>query len=142
MNIEKVSYQKTFNLGNYSSERIGVDVNINAGEDAMEAIEVARKLVNENFEKNNPHLVTPDIPIIPKHLEGYAKGNFNVSGNDERVDLLNSYVKDKKAQLPLLVDQIKSVTDLKVLESYKFIVKGKPELQTIYDNKLNELSHE
>ena len=68
MNIERISYQKTFNLGYYSSERIGADVLINPGEDAMQGIELARQLVTENFKKNNAELFkdqTPDVSIIP-----------------------------------------------------------------------------
>lgn len=37
-------------------------------------------------------------------------------------------------------EQIKSCKEIKVLESYKFIVKGKPELETAYNNRLKELT--
>jgi hypothetical protein len=40
----------------------------------------------------------------------------------------------------MLVKQIKSCNEIKVLESYKFIVKGKPELEIAYNNRLKELT--
>lgn len=52
MQIEKVNYQKVFNLGSYMSERIGVELVLNKGEDAKFALEEAKKLVEE-FHKEN-----------------------------------------------------------------------------------------
>ena len=37
MQIEKVSYHKTFNLGNYSNEKIGIDIIITDGENPLDA---------------------------------------------------------------------------------------------------------
>ena len=121
MQITQISYQKTFNLGNYSSERIGAEITLNAGEDAMQAINEARKLVMENFTANNlqPEILPePEIPIIPKQ---------------------------KQMPIETTVDFIKrdinSCTELKVLESYRLIAAGKPELKEAYDNKLIELQN-
>lgn len=52
MHIQVINYQKTFNLGNYSSERIGVEIAVNAGEDAKEALATARQLVEEYHKEN------------------------------------------------------------------------------------------
>ena len=46
MKATKVKYEKTFNLGNYSNEVIGVEIELDYGETAKEAIEKARKYVN------------------------------------------------------------------------------------------------
>lgn len=43
------------------------------------------------------------------------------------------------AKVADLIQQIKTCTELKVLESYQFIVKNDPDMQTAYDNKLKEL---
>lgn len=142
MNINKVNYQRTFNLGNYCSERIGVELDLNPGEDAIAALDTARRLVEEYHQKGNPDLyiyqtenVTPDIPVIPKKdtTKGWDKTDHegiyskDISGYD--------YAETKFT----LSDQINSCKDLKTLESYKFIVKGKKELEEIYNNKLKEL---
>ena len=52
MHIQVINYQRTFNLGNYASEKIGVEVAINAGEDAKEALETAKSLVEEYHKEN------------------------------------------------------------------------------------------
>jgi hypothetical protein len=54
MEIKLVSYQEIFNLGNYCSQRIGVEVAVNPGENAMEALETARKLVHEYHRETEP----------------------------------------------------------------------------------------
>lgn len=41
---------------------------------------------------------------------------------------------------PSMEEQINSCTEIKTLESYKFIVKNKPEWEKIYNNRLKELT--
>jgi hypothetical protein len=52
MHIQTVNYTRTFNLGNYSSEKIGVEFALNQGESANKALDVARELV-ESYHKQN-----------------------------------------------------------------------------------------
>ena len=52
MHIQTIIYQRTFNLGNYSSEKIGVEFAINQGESANKALDIARELV-EDYHKQN-----------------------------------------------------------------------------------------
>lgn len=52
MHIQTINYQKTFNLGNYSSEKIGVEIVLNAGEDAKQALDTAKALVEEYHKEN------------------------------------------------------------------------------------------
>lgn len=56
MHIEKVSYHKTFNLGNYSNEKIGLDIVLAPGDDPLEAFAEAKKQVEKshNFFKQSP----------------------------------------------------------------------------------------
>ena len=138
MNIERVNYQRTFNLGSYESVRIGAEVMVNAGEDAKQALVIAKNFVEEFQKENHPHTYghdsTPDIPIIPK--------SFNVSheppnhSNKELID----WAEQIERQPVDLKKEIQSSTSLKVLESYKFIVKGKPELEKVYTDKLHEIT--
>ena len=46
MKATKVKYEKTFNLGNYQNEVIGVEIELADGETAKDAIEKAKKYVN------------------------------------------------------------------------------------------------
>lgn len=52
MHIQTIVYQRTFNLGNYSSEKIGVEFAINQGESANKALDIARELVEEYHKQN------------------------------------------------------------------------------------------
>ena len=52
MHIQTIIYQRTFNLGNYSSEKIGVEFAINQGESATKALDIARDLVEEYHKQN------------------------------------------------------------------------------------------
>ena len=127
MQFTVISFEKLFPTGAYMNEKIRVEVSLNLGDNPMDAIDAARKLVDENFEKNNPHLVTPDISIIPK-------------SSKEMMASYDDSVPTHYNKQPTLEEQINSCSEIKTLESYKFIVKGKPELETIYNQKLNELS--
>lgn len=48
----------------------------------------------------------------------------------------------EEIRIGLLIQDIESCKDIKTLESYKFLVKGKPEFQKAYDNKLKQLTNE
>lgn len=48
MEITTVSYHKTFNLGNYSNEKIGMDIKLAPGEDPLEAFAEAKKQVEKS----------------------------------------------------------------------------------------------
>ena len=47
MEIRTINYQKTFNLCNYQSERIGVEIVLEQGESANKAIDLAKQFVEE-----------------------------------------------------------------------------------------------
>lgn len=138
MNIERITYQRTFNLGNYESLKIGADVLINPGEDAKQALNEAKEFV-EQWHKENSNVSnyadhTPEIPIIPKEMR--EKGN--TLGRQ-----LSSDIGKIAESAPPIDEQIKSCTSKAVLKAvYEKIVKGKPELEEIYQAKLKELSHE
>ena len=131
MHIDRISYQKTYNLGNYSSERIGVEIELNAGEDAKNALDVAKSLVEEYHKESAALYPMPfqeeiEIPII---------------SNATREVLYETTVVHDQT----LEEQIASCTDIKVLESYKFIAKKDEKLQLEYDKRmyiLKELSNQ
>ena len=76
MKITEITYNRTFNLGNYNSERIGVKFDINDGESASEALELAKQLVEETHKNNYPNLVVE--PIVEQVLskEEITEGNI------------------------------------------------------------------
>lgn len=48
----------------------------------------------------------------------------------------------KEGQIQAIIRDISTVTDPKVLESYRLIAKSNPEIQAAYDNKLKLLIHD
>ena len=124
MNITSINYTKTYNLGSYQSEKIGVEISINEGENAMEALDTAKKLCQEFHEKNNPEpFVSGETIIQPASTEPIP---------EIKVDKKTA----KEQQEQKLIDDINSCTELKVLESYRLIAKSNKKLQTTYDYRL------
>lgn len=122
MHIILVTYTKTYNLGNYSSEKIGVEITLNEGEDAKESLATAKALVEEYHRQSlaeypMPHIEEIEIPIISKATKELLKDDLQI-------------------REPTLEEQIMSCEEIKVLESYKFIAKKDPQLQLAYDKKM------
>jgi hypothetical protein len=63
--------------------------------------------------------------------------NFHYESNKASEKQENIEVKPSGS----IEEDIKSCTTLKVLESYRFVVKNKPELQPAYDKKYEELKN-
>lgn len=111
MHIDKVSYTKTFNLGNYSSEKIGVELELHQGESATKALDIARQLVMEYHLKNNPELTNVDAIV-------------------EEIKASPEEEKEKT---------IKSINDCKnegELRSFYMMCQNNPVLKSVYDLKL------
>jgi len=52
MKTKTVSYSKVFSLGNYENEKIGVEIEIQEGDDVQKAIQDARQFVEFNHKLN------------------------------------------------------------------------------------------
>ena len=52
MKTKIVSYSKVFSLGNYENEKIGVEIEIQDGDDVQKAIQEARNFVEFNHKVN------------------------------------------------------------------------------------------
>lgn len=49
MNITLIRYERVHNLGNYESERIGVEVVVNEDESADDAVQAAKQFVSKSL---------------------------------------------------------------------------------------------
>ncbi len=126
MNITSVSYVKLFPLGMYINEKIGVEVSLEAGEDAMLALDTARNLVHEYHEKNNP---TP--------YSGISVVADNVPVPEVQINEPPAVKQTKEERQKA---DIASSPDVKTLESYRLIVKKYPYLQEVYDETMKKLT--
>ena len=119
MHIQVINYQKTFNLGNYSSERIGVEIAINAGDDAKDALEAAKQLVEEFHNENLNQSPAPQ-PVY-----------------EEPVHVIKTQSPKTVAEkTKVFIDACKTPEELK---AWKLMCKDKPELEEYYDKKLKSL---
>jgi len=125
MHIQTVSYTRTFNLGNYSSEKIGVEFSLNAGDSANQALDHARDLVEQYHSENVKRL---------KDLSEFC----GVSYNDK---IYEEVIPTQSKQT--LVEKTKSFIDLcktkEELKAWELMSKSNPELLEHYNNKLNTL---
>jgi len=123
MQIILVTYTKTFNLGNYSSEKIGVEVAINEGESAKEALDTAKQLVEEYHQQT-----TPDNSILISDIRNHI---MTTQLPEIQVQKKQPEVRDQS-----LEEQIRSCTDITVLKAYQLLVKKDPILQKAYDDTM------
>jgi hypothetical protein len=123
MHIQTIHYTRTFNLGNYSSEKIGVEFALNPGESADKALDNARQLVEEYHKKSVKQIeeagfyFEQDEPIIEKVIPTQSKKTLT-----ERTK-----------------EFIDSCTTKQELKAWELMCKNNPELLEYYNNKLNKL---
>jgi hypothetical protein len=125
MHIQTVNYTRTFNLGNYSSEKIGVEFSLNEGESANKALDHARELVEEYHNKNVAR---------QKELAQYLGVNYD--------DLLAEEViptQSKKTLVEKTKEFINSCKTKEELKAWELMSKSNPELLEHYNNKLKTL---
>ncbi len=65
MKITSINYQKTFNLGNYQSERVGCEIQLDEGDSASGLLDTARSIVENWHQVNNPQLYGEQPPENP-----------------------------------------------------------------------------
>jgi hypothetical protein len=121
MHIQTVNYTRTFNLGNYSSEKIGVEFSLNQGESANKALDIARELVEEYHKQN----------VIRLKELGYFY--------DEQVPEEVIPTQSKKTLAEKTKDFIDSCKTKEELKAWELMSKSNPELLKHYNNKLNTL---
>ena len=122
MHIQNVSYTRTFNLGNYSSEKIGVEFSLNAGDSANKALDHARNLVEEYHKQNVERL---------KSL-----GYFHDEQITEEVVIPTQSKQTLAEKTKAFIDSCKTKEELK---AWELMSKSNPELLEHYNNKLNTL---
>lgn len=123
MKIKTITYQKTFAIAPFLNEKIGVEIemddadfdrNDEAIKRAKDTVERWHKELNPQLFNGNSPLPNAEIPVtqIEKNISPHAK----------------------------LIADMMTVTDLKVLESYKFIVQKSADLRSAYDMMLKKLT--
>ncbi len=73
MQATKISYEQVKNLGNYQSARYGIEVTLNEGESAAEAMERAKKFV-DHYINGNGKPIDPDAELRAQAKKIIASG--------------------------------------------------------------------
>jgi len=124
MHIQTVSYTRTFNLGNYSSEKIGVEFSLNEGDSANKALDHARELVEEYHAEN--------IKRLKKNNE--FLGDYEELLVEEVIPTQTKKTLTEKTKE--FIDSCKTKEELK---AWELMSKNNPELLQHYNNKLKTL---
>ena len=133
MQITTVNYTRTFNLGNYSSEKIGVELSINEGESANQALDVARDLVEQYHAENVKR---------QKELYDESIGDslYRAIGSNQTYDKSEVIPTQSKQTLAEKTKQfIDSCKTKEELKAWELMSKSNPELLKHYNNKLKSL---
>lgn len=123
MHIQTINYTRTFNLGNYSSEKIGVEFALNPGESADKALDNARQLVEEYHKKS---------------LKQIEEAGYYFE-QDEPIEEKIIPTQSKKTLTERTKEFIDSCNTVEELKAWELMSKNNPELQEHYNNKLNNL---
>jgi hypothetical protein len=123
MHIQTINYTRTFNLGNYSSEKIGVEFALNQGESAGKALDAARELVEEYHKENVKRL--------------RSLGHLHDDSNEEPVEIIKTQSKQSLADKA--IQFIKECKSVKELKAWELMAKTDPLIYSAYSAKLNTL---
>ena len=128
MKILTVNYQKTFNLQNYSSERIGMEASVDEYEDAATVMRTLKDNVEEIHVKNNPQLyeftgrdevfMNQIIPKTPTELK--SKPKFTNTTDS-------------------IIYDIEHCPDEKELKTYQTLASTNEKIKEAYYNRLKSL---
>jgi hypothetical protein len=120
MTIKSINYQELFPSGSFLNVRYGMEISIDSDSEVERAYELAKELVHETHKKQFPFMYEKKAPVYSGEEPVIAKEKST-----------------KYTQTEILKQQMSTVTDLKVLETYKLLVKNNPELQDYYNHQEN-----
>ena len=128
MKITRVSYQKAFVIGPYLQERVGFEAEIDDAEDEAKALSKLKEIAEQWHIANNPQV----------HA---SENSLNPYGPEQSWAIPASIqVEKNEPAIGIKPEDILSCNDLKVLETYKFLVKKDKELERAYMEQYERLS--
>jgi len=119
----KISYQRTYSIGPYLTEKIGLEDEVPDGIDPLQVFQQLKEMSDKAHEELNPHLQNP-TPVQSDIVYGKPVAEVPRTREDELASIIN---------------EINTCTDLKVLKTYSLLMKVYPEAQSEYDKKLQSL---
>ena len=134
MKIDRVIFQKTYNLGNYNSEKIGMEASIGENESPEEAIKILKELCDTIHRNNNPQLYKEqqeyEIPFMNKE---------EVFGQLENLTLTPNTLPKKLSQEELISSEILKCTTLKQLNEWEILSRKFEDTKKLFIEKKQQL---
>jgi hypothetical protein len=125
MNITSINYQRTYPLGAYAPEKIGLEATIDGTtESPIETYLKLKELADQMHEMS--------VKSLPEHV---SDGN-EYRGTHEKI-ITPAPIENRVDEI---VRDIGTCTSLKVLETYRFIKNTDPKLESAYNLKMSQLT--
>jgi len=145
INSFKILYSTTIPIQSYGvNDKVAVEIEIVPDESKSPNEQFDLEAIIGDHKKNVDAIVAKLYPNIYNKPIGNSfeqpiyympKGEGNLS--EIKVDYL-----PEERRIGDIVNDIRSCTDLRILETYRFIAKSKPEFQEAYDEMFNKLSNQ
>lgn len=124
--------------GTFTPVKLHLEYPLAPGETEEDAWDAGKKRMEEWFASRYPDPNQRSAPSIQE--VGYVAPQSVLTTTPNREETVIKVVKETpKNRIEALVADINSCTEIKVLESYKLMVKKDDTLQAAYDNKLKSL---
>lgn len=88
MKTTLIHYSKVFSLGNFQNEKIGVDIEIQEGDDVQKAIQEARAFVEFNHKLNGLNSELEQQEYIINNPDEFTGGQVKMA-KQRRDDIMN-----------------------------------------------------
>jgi hypothetical protein len=121
MPVDKIRFEKLIPTVQYGNELFVMEATIAPGETIEQLYDEMYKTAVRQFERNNPHLAGQSEQFQPHE------------------PAILPIAQVEKPIGKSMVEQIMSCDSMKVLESYKLLVKNNDEWKAAYDSKYNQL---
>ena len=88
MKTTLIHYSKVFSLGNYENEKIGVDIEIQEGDDVQKAIQEARNFVEFNHKLNGLTSELEQLEYVINNPDDFT-GSKVKQAKERREEIMN-----------------------------------------------------
>lgn len=137
MKITKVTYQKTYPTGQYANEKIGLEADIEDGEDIQFVVCNLKHECDQIHQKNNPRLYQEQETTIPLNYPQNESGL-----HPSNAPTFQAPQPKKLSPEEVLAQLIEDATTLKALKWLEKPSEKYPKTKELYQNKLQSLQTE
>ncbi len=95
MKTKMISYSKVFSLGNFENEKLGVEIEIQEGDDVQKAIQQARSFVEFNHKLNGLSTELSQCEHVMKNPDDFT-GTQVKRAKERSEEILNSINEGQK----------------------------------------------